>query len=109
MRYVKVAEMNELAPGNKKKITLDSREILLANLDSGYYAIDNTCPHMGGSLSEGKLEGKNIICPKHGAIFDVTTGKAVKNGKMLFITAKVHDLASYPVRVDVTGILLGIE
>jgi len=109
MKYVKVAEANELKPGNKKKITLESKEILLANLDDGYYAIENVCPHMGGSLSEGRLEGKNIVCPKHGATFDVTTGKAVKNGKMLFITAKVHDLTSYPVHVDGTSILLGIE
>ena len=109
MKFVKVANANEISIGNKKKVTVDHKEILLANLQGTFYAMEDTCPHMGGSLSEGKLEGNNIICPKHGSVFDVTTGKVVKNGKLLFITAKVHDLVSYPVKIEGTDILLGIE
>lgn len=109
MRYVKVAETSEIEPGGKKKISVENRVILLANLNGNFHAIDNTCPHMGGSLSDGRLEGTHIVCPRHGSVFDVTTGKAVKEGKLLFIKAKIHDLRSYPVKVDGTDIYIGFE
>ena len=109
MNYIKVAQTTDLAEGEKKKITLEAREILLTNVKGSYYAIDNICPHMGGSLYDGKLEGNNIICPKHGSVFDVTTGKAVQAGKIFFAKVKVHDLHSYPVRVEETELMIGIE
>ena len=73
MKYVKVAQTTELKEGEKKKISLEGKEILLTNIQNSYYAIDNKCSHMGGSLNDGKLDGSHIICPRHGSIFDVTT------------------------------------
>lgn len=109
MRYIKIAQTADLKAGNKMKISLEGKEILLANIQDTYYAIDNTCPHMGGSLAEGRLEDSNIVCPRHGSVFDVKTGKAVKSGKLFLINVKVHDVHSYPVQVEGTDILLGIE
>lgn len=109
MKYVKVAKTNELNAGEKKKISLEGKEILMTNIQNSYYAIENTCPHMGGSLYEGKLNGNHIICPKHGSIFDVTTGKVIQSGKLFFLKVKVHDLHSYPIKIEGTDILLGIE
>lgn len=109
MEYVKVAQTTELKAGDKKKISTEGKEILLANIQDSFYATDNTCPHMGGSLADGKLDGSHIICPKHGSIFDVTTGKVVQSGKMFMIKVKVHDLHSYPVKIEGTDILLGME
>lgn len=109
MNYVKVAQTTELKAGDKKKISWEGKEILLANIQDFFYATDNTCPHMGGSLADGKLEGSQIICPRHGSIFDVTTGRVVQRGKMFMIKVKVHDLHSYPVRIEGTDILLGME
>ena len=109
MKYVKVAQSTELKSGEKKKISLDGREILLVNINNSYYAIDNKCPHMGGSLVDGKLEGSNIVCPKHGSIFDVKTGKVTMSGKMFFINVKVKDLKSYPVKIEDSDILIEIE
>jgi 3-phenylpropionate/trans-cinnamate dioxygenase ferredoxin component len=63
----------------------------------------------GGSLCYGNLEGCNIICPKHGSVFDVRTGKVAQNGKMLFIKVKVKDLHAYPLKIEGTDILVGIE
>lgn len=108
MAYIKAAQTNELLPGNKKKVLLEEKEILLANIQGTYYAIDNTCPHMGGSLADGTLEGSQIICPKHGSIFDVRTGQVVQSGKILFIKVKVNDLQRYPVKVEGTDILIEI-
>jgi 3-phenylpropionate/trans-cinnamate dioxygenase ferredoxin subunit len=109
MNYIKVASVGELRPGSMKKITVENTPVLLANLEGTYYAMEDTCPHMGGSLSAGKLDGSNIVCPRHGSVFDVKTGKAVKNGKLLFITAKVHDLKSFPVHTEGSDVMLGID
>jgi 3-phenylpropionate/trans-cinnamate dioxygenase ferredoxin subunit len=72
---VMVANRNELAPGEKKLVEVDGRAIALFNVDGTYFAIDDVCTHDGGPLAEGELEGCEIQCPRHGARFDVRTGK----------------------------------
>lgn len=108
MQYVKIAQTNEIKNGEKKKITLDNKELLLTNIQDTYYVIDNKCPHMGGSLFEGNLEGYTITCPKHGSVFDVRTGEVVKSGKIVFIKVKVNDTQTYPVKIEGTDIFVGI-
>jgi len=109
MNFIKAAQTSELTAGNKLKVTLEDKTILLTNINDTYYAIDNKCPHMGGSLADGKLEGENIVCPKHGSVFSVKTGKFVSPGKLLFMKVNTHDTKSYPVKVEGTDILVGIE
>ena len=109
MQYVKVAQTSEVKDGEKKEITLDNKVLLLTNIQDTYYAIDNKCPHMGGSLYEGKLEGYTITCPKHGSVFDVRSGEVIKNGKIVFIKVKVENTQTYPVKIEGTDILVGIE
>lgn len=75
--YTKAARVDEIAPGQKKVVAVDGAEIVIVNLDGDFYAIDNVCTHDGGPLGEGKLEGFQIICPRHGARFDVRTGEAL--------------------------------
>lgn len=108
MEYQKVALSTDLGPGEKIKVNIEDKTILLVNIDGAYYAIDNTCPHMGGSLFEGKLEGANIICPRHGSSFDVRTGKLVAGGKLFLVKIKAADVKSYPVKIEGTSILLDI-
>lgn len=109
MNYVKVGETTELSVGSKKLVSWEGKDILLTNIEGTYYAMDNTCSHMGGSLYKGTLDGSHIKCPRHGSIFDVKTGKVVESGKMLMVHVKVHDLQSYPVKIEGTDILVGIE
>ena len=109
MQYVKVAQTDEIRDGEKKKITLDKKVLLLANIRDTYYAIDNKCPHMGGSLFDGNLDGYNIVCPKHGSVFDVRTGKAVKSGKIIFIKVNANDTQAYSVKIEGSDILVGLE
>lgn len=109
MKYIKVAQITELSVGSKKKITLDGKVILLTNIHDEFYAIDNACSHMKGSLYDGELVENQIICPKHGSVFDVTNGKLIKNGKMLFINVNAHDLQCYPVKIEGDSIMIGIE
>ena len=75
--FVKVAGLNELPPGGKKLFEIDGRAIAVFNVEGSYYAIDDVCTHDGGPLAEGDLRGCEIECPRHGARFDVRTGKAL--------------------------------
>jgi 3-phenylpropionate/trans-cinnamate dioxygenase ferredoxin component len=75
--FVKVATRAELPPGGKTLAEVDGRPIAVFNVEGSYYAIDDVCTHDGGPLAEGDLEGCEIRCPRHGARFDVRTGKAL--------------------------------
>ena len=77
MTYVKIGQTTEFTVGSKKKISLQGKDILIANILGSFYAVDNTCPHMGGSLADGRLEGSEVACPKHGSVFDLKTGHLV--------------------------------
>lgn len=109
MNFIKAALTGELTPGSKLKITIEGNTILLANINGSYYAIDNKCPHLGGSLADGNLEGENIICPRHGSVFSVKSGKLVSPGKLLFMKVNPHDAKSYPIKVDGDDIFIGFE
>ena len=73
----KVATRADLPPGGKVLADVDGRAIAVFNVDGAYYAIDDVCTHDGGPLAEGDLVGCEIMCPRHGAKFDVRTGKAL--------------------------------
>ncbi len=109
MEYKIIAQINELANGEKKKIVYNDQEILLVNVEGNYYALNNKCPHMGGSLFDGNLDGHNIVCPKHGSAFDVRTGHLTLPGKMLYIKVKPKDVQIYHVKIDGMNILLKME
>src|SRR3954453_10542638 len=75
--FVKVATRSEIPPGGKLLAEIDGRAIAVFNCEGSYYAIDDVCTHDGGPLAEGELEGCEIRCPRHGARFDVRTGRAL--------------------------------
>ena len=78
-RYVEVAKVNELTSGKMKHVEVEGKEIVLSNVDGKYYAMDDRCGHMNALLSMGNISNDNLItCPFHGASFDVTNGKKVK-------------------------------
>jgi nitrite reductase/ring-hydroxylating ferredoxin subunit len=73
--FVKVAETKDTQSSNMRPIDLDGERVGIVNVDRSYYAIGNICPHLGGPLNEGKLEGYDVECPWHGSKFDVRTGE----------------------------------
>lgn len=75
--FFKVADVSELPPGGKKLAEIEGRAIAVFNVEGVFHAIDDVCTHDGGPLAEGDLEGCEIRCPRHGARFDVRTGKAL--------------------------------
>ena len=77
MTFVKAANVKDVKPGEGKAINVNGTDIALFNVDGTIYAIDNTCPHRGGPLGEGMLDGNVVTCPLHGWKFNVTTGANV--------------------------------
>ena len=71
------ARASDIPPGTTQRVVLGGKEILICNVDGTFYAIDDICTHDGGSLDQGDLEGDRIMCPRHGAYFDVKTGAAL--------------------------------
>ena len=75
---VEVSEIGELEDGTMKEVLVLGREVLLARIGDSYYAADNRCPHMGGKLSQGQLEGTIVTCPRHASQFDLSDGHVVR-------------------------------
>jgi len=108
MRYIKVGTTTDLPLGQMKKIFLEDAEVLLVHLDDGFHAISDKCPHMGGSLSSGHLEGGAVRCSKHGALIDVKTGQVLEDPKMLFMKVKAHHESKiFPIKILGTDIEIG--
>ncbi|MCZ2109661.1 MAG: non-heme iron oxygenase ferredoxin subunit [Dehalococcoidia bacterium] len=78
MTWVTVAKVGDVAPSSAQVVEIDGLRLALCNTGDGYYTIDDVCTHDGGPLDQGELEGIQIECPRHGARFDVTTGRAVR-------------------------------
>lgn len=76
--YLAVAHASELPTGKTLCVEVEGREILLCHTAEGIYAVDNLCTHGAARLCEGKLKGSRVLCPLHGAAFDVRDGKALK-------------------------------
>jgi nitrite reductase/ring-hydroxylating ferredoxin subunit len=97
--FVRVASVSEVPPDKMKVVQYKGQPVCLANSKGNYYAIRNTCTHLGGPLAQGKLEDRIVQCPWHGSRFDLATGE-VKRGPAL-----TPELA-YEVRVEGSTILL---
>ncbi len=92
MSWVAVAAPADIPPGEARVVEIEDERLAICNVDGAFYAIDDECTHDGGSLDQGRLEGTEIECPRHGARFDVTSGK------VLCLPA-VRNLRSYATRV----------
>lgn len=75
--FIRVASTSEIPDPGKLLVEADDRLVVLVHLEGKFYCIDDVCTHDGGPLGEGPLEGPHLICPRHGAKFDVRDGKAV--------------------------------
>jgi 3-phenylpropionate/trans-cinnamate dioxygenase ferredoxin subunit len=87
-----VAATADVAPGEVRVFDANGTSIALANVEGRFYAIDNVCTHDGGPLGEGMLFGDQVECPRHGARFNVETGRVMALPAVL-------PVRTYPVRV----------
>jgi len=113
-KFTEVSKIDELKNGTMKAVSAAGRAILLARVGDKYYAVDNLCPHMKGNLSQGKLEGTVITCPRHGSQFDLSNGQVVrwlKGGLMSRIGSALKlskDLTVYNVKVEDGRVLVEV-
>ncbi len=91
---IMACRIGDLPDGKMKYIQIDGNDVLLANVGGTYYAVSDICNHAGANLHEGKMDGKNIICPWHKAVWDVTTGKLVQ------FPVRLNPLKVYKVSID---------
>jgi len=97
IEYVDIVPASELPLGERLFVEIEGLPIVIFNIAGQFYAIADVCSHDDGPVGEGDLEGYCIVCPRHGAEFDVRTGKVIS-------MPAVVDIPAYPVRV-VDGII----
>ncbi len=92
--FVGVASTSQIEPGSVRVVEVDGRSLCVGLTEDGEWgAIDNVCTHDGGVLGEGELDGNAVECPRHGARFDLFSGR------VLALPA-VRPVRAYEVRVD---------
>ncbi|WDI42370.1 non-heme iron oxygenase ferredoxin subunit [Bremerella sp. P1] len=74
--FVRVAALSEIPDPGKEVFEVDDRFVIVIHAGGQVYCLDDVCTHDDGPLGEGDLEGYEIECPRHGAKFDIRTGKA---------------------------------
>ena len=100
--FVPVAGIDELPNGERLFIEIDDEPIVIFNIAGSYFAIADLCSHDDGPLGDGEIENEyEISCPRHGAHFDIRSGKALKY-------PAVVDIPAFPVRVSGNEIEIGL-
>jgi len=95
-----VADLNELPAGGRKSIFIDDVPVLLLRIGEQYFAVEDVCSHDGQPLTDGPVTGFEIVCPRHGARFDVRTGKPTR-------MPATEAISVYEVEVRADGIYAG--
>ena len=95
-----VTHLSAIAPGETQRVTVGDCDVLVCNVRGTLYAIEDMCSHDGEPLDGGALDGERIMCPRHGALFDVTTGKALT-------LPAVAPVETFDVRVDGDDVFIG--
>lgn len=90
-----------LTAGAPREVSVGASSIVLARVGDHIRALDPYCPHAGGALAEGVLEGDRLVCPVHAAVFDASSGTVIEDP--FGITPPqggVEPLTLYPVRIS---------
>ncbi len=99
--YVEIAPASDLSSGERLFVEVADKPIVIFNIAGQFFAIGDVCTHDEGPLGDGDLEGYNIVCPRHGAEFDIRSGKVMQ-------MPAVVDIPAYPVQVRDGNIFIGI-
>ena len=100
--YVRAASVDDVPEGRAIVVDIEGESFALARVAGAVYCIDNICTHDGGPLGEGELDGTTLECPRHGARFDVCTGRAIT-------FPAVVPVNSYDVKIEGQDVLVDLE
>ena len=95
--FDQVAAVDDLPDGERIFVEIGANFLVVFNIAGQFYAIEDLCSHDDGPLGDGELEGHAVACPRHGARFDLRTGKALT-------LPAVEDIPAYPLQV-VDGVI----
>lgn len=98
--FKKVADTSDVPAGEGKVVEVDGKRIALFNVEGTFHAIDDECPHQGGPLSEGEVDGCIVTCPWHAWMYDVTTGVNTDDDTIA--------VQRYEVKIEGTSVLLAL-
>jgi len=99
--YVEISAEDQIPEGERLFVELGGKSIVLFNLAGKLFAIGDVCSHDNGPVGDGEIEENEIICPRHGARFDIRTGKVTS-------LPAIIDIPAYPVRVVNGMVEIGI-
>ena len=99
--FLEIAAVSNLPNGERIFVEIDEIFLVVFNIAGMFFAIEDICSHDDGPLGDGELDEHQIGCPRHGARFDVRTGKALT-------LPAVEDISAYPVRIDNGKLLVGL-
>ena len=102
MAFTSVAKAADTTPGTITVHEVNGTRIALCNVNGRFYAIADVCTHDGGPLDQGELEDNLVECPRHGARFDVTDGRAVT-------LPAVVPVKTYKVQVEGADVMVDVE
>ena len=100
--FERVAAVNEVAPGGRLSVIVDDRALLLIRVGDNFFAIEDVCTHDGQPLTDGPLRGNEIECPRHGARFNIQTGRPL-------CMPATEPVATFQVKVEDGQVLIGPE
>jgi 3-phenylpropionate/trans-cinnamate dioxygenase ferredoxin subunit len=101
LEFIAVAEAGEIENGERLFLQIDDLDLVVFQIAGEYFAIGDVCSHDGGPVGEGEVDGLEVSCPRHGARFDLRTGKVRS-------LPAIVDIPAYPVRVSGGQIEVGI-
>ncbi len=99
--YIAVAQTSDLQPGQMKTFEINGQPVLIANWEGTFFATQDLCTHDNGTLSDGTLIAGEIECPRHGAHFDLRTGRATLPAAM--------PIKTFPVKVEGDQIWVALD
>ena len=102
IKYVAAATTGDISPGEVFLADVDGVQIAICNVDGTLYAIEDACTHDGSSFDMAFVDGRELTCPRHGAVFDVTTGEALE-------APAFSPVRTYPVRLRGNTIEIAVD
>jgi 3-phenylpropionate/trans-cinnamate dioxygenase ferredoxin component len=114
--FIRLTTTDGIEGGGLKSASLDDHELLVANAEGAYFIADARCPHMGGFLPDGTLEGTVLTCPRHHSQFDLRDGRVLRwtdwHGAKLTIGELLRHprpLRTYEVKIEGADVYVGPE
>jgi 3-phenylpropionate/trans-cinnamate dioxygenase ferredoxin subunit len=100
--FFPLAAAADIPPGEVRVFETDCERVAVCNVEGAFYALEDLCTHDDGPLGEGTLDGCAILCPRHGALFDVRSGAVLR-------APAVTPVRTYPLKVEDGQILVELE